>query len=200
MAADIPRLSEDLQTHFEFSPLIEIMAVNPKSLRIAIIGGGIGGLFAALSLDWHCKDRVQISVYEQALEYKEIGAGVGIGANATKLLYKIGLGEGLEKITGDTEGIWVSFRRFDTGEDVVSVHEERSQKYSNSPVQRAEFLDLLLAAVKERGAASLFTKKCCKLVKVGIPLKHELSLITSRCSRTAWKLSSTMGLSHLQIL
>jgi len=160
------------------------MSSPSKTFRVAIIGGGIGGLFAALSLDWHCKGQVQISVYEQASEYKEIGAGVGIGANATKLLHKIGLGEALEKITGDTEGIWVSFRRFDTGEDVVSVHEDRSQKFRNSPVQRAEFLDLLLATIKERSAASLFTKKCCKHVKVGIAFRSELSLTTSRSLKT----------------
>ncbi|KAE9379813.1 FAD/NAD(P)-binding domain-containing protein [Stipitochalara longipes BDJ] len=141
------------------------MSAPSKHFRIAIVGGGIGGLFTALSLNWHCKGHVQISVYEQASEYKEIGAGVGIGANAAKLLHKVGLGEALNNIMGNTEGIWVAFRRFDTGGEVVTVHEERSQKFRNSPVQRAEFLDLLLAAVKERGAASLFTKKCCKHIK-----------------------------------
>ena len=142
------------------------MSEIPNPFRIAIIGGGIGGLFTALSLNWHCKDDVQISVYEQASEYKEIGAGVGIGVNAAKLLHKIGLGERLNEISGNAEGFWITFRRFDTGEEVVTVLEELTQKYRNSPVQRAEFLDLLLAAVRERGAASLFTKKCCKHVKV----------------------------------
>ncbi|KAH8770436.1 hypothetical protein F5882DRAFT_521157 [Hyaloscypha sp. PMI_1271] len=141
------------------------MSEIPNPFRIAIIGGGIGGLFTALSLNWHCKDDVQISVYEQASEYKEIGAGVGIGVNAAKLLHKIGLGESLNEISGNAEGFWITFRRFDTGEEVVTVREELAQKYRNSPVQRAEFLDLLLAAMRERGAASLFTKKCCKHVK-----------------------------------
>lgn len=141
------------------------MSEIPNPFRIAIIGGGIGGLFSALSLNWHCKNHVQISAYEQASEYKEIGAGVGIGVNAAKLLYKIGLGERLSGISGNTEGFWITFRRFDTGEEVVTVREELAQKFRNSPVQRAEFLDLLLAAVRERGAASLFTKKCCKHVK-----------------------------------
>jgi salicylate hydroxylase len=80
------------------------MSKIPNPFRIAIIGGGIGGLFTALSLDWHCKDDVQISVFEQASEYKEIGAGVGIGVNAAKLLHKIGLGESLNEISGNAEG------------------------------------------------------------------------------------------------
>lgn len=35
--------------------------------RIAIIGGGIGGLVAALSIYHHCKhDNIKVAVYEQA--------------------------------------------------------------------------------------------------------------------------------------
>lgn len=142
------------------------MPTKPTPLRIAIIGGGIGGLFTALSLNWHCKDQIQISVYEQASEYKEIGAGVGIGINAAKLLYKIGIGEALTEISGHSEGIWVAFRRYDTGAEVVTVSDSPDQRIKNSPVQRAEFLDLLLVAVKERQVATLYTRKCCRRVKV----------------------------------
>jgi len=141
------------------------MSARSQPFQIAILGGGIGGLFAALSLHWHCGDQVRISVYEQASEYKEIGAGVGIGVNAAKLLHKIGLGDALNEIAGDSNGFWITFRRFDTGDEVVTVLEDATQKIRNSPVQRAEFLDILLGAVKDRDAAELFTKKCCKQVK-----------------------------------
>lgn len=104
-------------------------------------------------------------MYEQASEYKEIGAGVGIGVNAAKLLHKIGL-DALEKISGNANGFWITFRRFDTGGEVVTILEDDTQKIRNSPVQRAEFLDVLLAAVKDRNAAELFTKKCCRQLKV----------------------------------
>jgi salicylate hydroxylase len=149
-------------------PGIKAKEMSPYSspFQIAIVGGGIGGLFTALSLNWHCKEKVQISVYEQASQYKEIGAGVGIGVNAAKLLYKIGLGGALNEISGNIEGIWVAFRRFDTGAEVVTVREGVAQKIRNSPVQRAEFLDLLLDAVRNRNAATLYTKKCCKHLKV----------------------------------
>lgn len=123
-------------------------------------------MFTALSINWHCKEQVQISVYEQASEYREIGAGVGIGVNAAKLLHKIGLGDALNEISGNAEGIWVAFRRFDTGGEVVTVREGPAQKIRNSPVQRAEFLDLLLNAVRDRKAAALYTRKCCRHVKV----------------------------------
>jgi salicylate hydroxylase len=145
------------------------MSARSQPFQIAIIGGGIGGLFTALSLHWHCRDQVRISVYEQASKYKEIGAGVGIGVNAAKLLHKIGLGDPLVEISGDAKGFWITFRRFDTGGEIVTVLEsDGTQKIRNSPVQRAEFLDVLVAAVKDRDAAELFTKKCCKQVKVSL--------------------------------
>ena len=85
---------------------------SERPFRIAIIGGGIEGLFAALSLHHHCKnDNITIDVYEQASQYSEIGAGVGIGVNAAKLLHRIVLGDSMNNIAGDRKEVWISFRR-----------------------------------------------------------------------------------------
>lgn len=93
------------------------MIPSKDPFRVAVIGGGIGGLFAALFIHHHCKDRsVVINLYEQASEFKEIGAGIGLGVNAARLFHKIGIGEQLNSIAGDRNGIWFSFRRFDNGE------------------------------------------------------------------------------------
>jgi 2-polyprenyl-6-methoxyphenol hydroxylase-like FAD-dependent oxidoreductase len=40
------------------------------TLKIAICGGGIGGLTTALCIDRLCGERVELDVYEQASEYK----------------------------------------------------------------------------------------------------------------------------------
>ena len=53
-----------------------------SSLRIAIVGGGIGGLTAALALRARLLD---VSVFEQAEAVREIGAGVSIHPNAARL-------------------------------------------------------------------------------------------------------------------
>ena len=50
-------------------------SARTKPFRVAIIGGGIGGLCAALFIHHHCSSDVSIDVYEAAAEYKEIGAG-----------------------------------------------------------------------------------------------------------------------------
>lgn len=60
---------------------------------VAIIGGGIGGLTLAASL---LQQSVAVQVFEQDAELREIGAGVAIGGNATRLLQRLGVD--LEKV------------------------------------------------------------------------------------------------------
>ncbi|OAL40656.1 hypothetical protein AYO20_00392 [Fonsecaea nubica] len=137
-------------------------AIDRPPLRVAIIGGGIGGLCTALSLHYHCGSHVDIEVYEQAPQYKEIGAGVGIGVNAAKLLHKIGIGESVAKISGKRSGIWITFRKFDDGSDVVTVPSVDTDEIKQLPVHRAEFLDLLVEIVRQKNAAKLHTNKRCR--------------------------------------
>ena len=64
-------------------------------MKAIVIGGGIGGLTAALSL----LDRgIGVEVYEQAPALTEIGAGLQIGANASRVLARLGLGEQLDQL------------------------------------------------------------------------------------------------------
>jgi salicylate hydroxylase len=63
-------------------------------LRIAVIGGGIGGLTAALSLR---QAGFEVDVYEQAPELTQIGGGINMGPNAVRILRRLGLGAGLDR-------------------------------------------------------------------------------------------------------
>src|SRR5882724_4751698 len=74
----------------------------PSSLRIAIVGGGIGGLTAALALRARGLD---VAVFEQAEVLREIGAGVSIHPNAARLLRRVGLEGQLQKIGSPIAGI-----------------------------------------------------------------------------------------------
>ncbi|KAJ9161771.1 FAD/NAD(P)-binding domain-containing protein [Coniochaeta hoffmannii] len=134
--------------------------------RIAVIGGGIGGLFAALSIHHHCSsDDIRIDVYEQAAQYKEIGAGVAIGPNGARLIEKLGLLEEAWKIAGKRGKDWFSFRRYDTGAEVLTVPIPETGRMLQLPMHRAEFLDLLVRAVEARGAATLHTDKQCQTLE-----------------------------------
>lgn len=79
--------------------------------RISIVGGGIGGLTAALALQHF---GYVVSVFEQARELREIGAGVTITPNAMHALHFLGVGERVAREAGPTEANLV--RHFHTGE------------------------------------------------------------------------------------
>ena len=59
-------------------------------MRIGIVGGGIGGFSAALSL---ARSGHDISVFERAASLSEVGAGVQISPNAWRVLHWLGLGD-----------------------------------------------------------------------------------------------------------
>lgn len=59
-------------------------------MKIAIIGGGIGGLAAAVGLQ---KLGLDTQIYERAQSFKPLGAGIGIGSNAMLALRKLGVAD-----------------------------------------------------------------------------------------------------------
>ena len=58
------------------------------SLRVAIVGAGMGGLATAAALR---RVGIEVAVYEQATQFARIGAGIQIGCNAMKVLRELGL-------------------------------------------------------------------------------------------------------------
>lgn len=150
---------------------------NP--FRIAIVGGGIGGLFAALCIHIHCTSTaisrgIQIDIYEQVAEYKEIGPGIGIGVNAARLVHKLGLGDRLNSLASHKNGVWISFRRFDNGGEILTVPMDESQPIRHVTFARSDLLQLLKDAVEERGAASMHTNKPCEDVEVSYSRKSSV--------------------------
>ena len=63
--------------------------------RIAVIGAGIGGLATALAL---LRRGLDVEVYEQAPQLGEVGAGIQISSNGTRVLYALGLEEALRAV------------------------------------------------------------------------------------------------------
>lgn len=61
-------------------------------MKIAIIGGGIGGLATAVGLQ---RLGINAHIYERAQSFKPLGAGIGIGSNAMVALRKLGVAEGM---------------------------------------------------------------------------------------------------------
>lgn len=65
--------------------------VEAKPLKVAIVGGGPGGLATAIALSKI--HNVEVQVYEQATVLREVGAGISIGLNSWKVLELLGAAE-----------------------------------------------------------------------------------------------------------
>src|SRR5215218_4505222 len=81
-----------------------------RTPRIAIMGGGIGGLTAASAL---LRRGFDVSVYEAAPELKEIGAGVALGPNAMKALRSLDLEPQVRSMAFESE--YQQLRNWRTG-------------------------------------------------------------------------------------
>lgn len=67
-----------------------------RARRVAVVGGGIGGLVLGLALREH---GVEFDIYEQADELREVGAAVALSANGTRELHRLGLGDAIEAVS-----------------------------------------------------------------------------------------------------
>jgi salicylate hydroxylase len=74
-------------------PAKELMMVEQRP-NVVVVGGGIGGLFAANAL---IAQGLRVSVHEQAPALGEVGAGVFLTPNSVRQLQRVGLGPAVEK-------------------------------------------------------------------------------------------------------
>ncbi len=116
--------------------------------KIIIAGAGIGGLTAGASLLQAGHD---VTIFEQASDLSEIGAGLQLSANATHVLQNLGLGSALAEV-GVRPGAYV-FRLHDTGEEIhrfaLSDEHEKLHGAPYYQVHRADVHTLLAAKVRE---------------------------------------------------
>ena len=65
------------------------------ALRAVVVGGGIGGTAAAVAL---VRAGIDVQVYEQAQQLAEVGAGVSLAPNGLRMLERLGVGDGIERL------------------------------------------------------------------------------------------------------
>ncbi|HKG60529.1 MAG TPA: FAD-dependent monooxygenase [Pyrinomonadaceae bacterium] len=103
-------------------------------VQIAIIGGGIGGLTAALALQ---QSGFQAEVFEQAPELLEVGAAIAIWSNAMSVLQHVQLAEKIFEYAGVVEELrWMDENGFllnrvsisDAASPAVALHRSDLQR------------------------------------------------------------------------
>jgi salicylate hydroxylase len=108
-------------------------------LRVAVVGGGIGGLSAAVALRMA---GAQVRVFEQARQLSEVGAGLGLQQNSQRVLRRLGLGREIDRIGARLQGFRVC-----TPDGSVVSGETYPTDFVQLGVHRADLVAALAAAL-----------------------------------------------------
>jgi salicylate hydroxylase len=132
----------------------------PRAPRIAIIGGGIGGLAAALALE---RCGAQPIVCEQSPALSEIGAGLNLTPNAVKALRALGVEHAVNAIAAGSE--FLNIRSWKSGRYISRMRRGDFKQRFDAPnlsVHRADLLAVLAGALKR---TDLRVDKCAVAVE-----------------------------------
>ncbi|MDW5378539.1 FAD-dependent urate hydroxylase HpxO [Halomonas sp. HP20-15] len=116
------------------------------ALNILVVGAGMGGLTTALALQ---QAGHRVSVVDRVAELLPVGAAISVWSNGVKVLKRLGLGEAVERVSGDMHHMRYATRDGEllTEFSLAPLYEAVGQRAC--PIARAELQRLLLEAVGE---------------------------------------------------
>ena len=134
------------------------------SKKVVVVGAGIGGLTAALAL---FKRGIDVEVYEQSDQLKEIGAGIQISSNGTRVLFALGLETALANVQVRPERR--ELRHWSTGEtwNWFDLGDKSIERFGTPHLMlhRADLHGLLADAVRSlKPDAITLNRRCVSVV------------------------------------
>lgn len=132
--------------------------INATHSPVLIVGGGIGGLAAALAL---AQKGVRTQVLEQAAEFTEVGAGIQLGPNVFRMFDVLGLTEAVSRLAVFPESLIMLDAV--TGDEVTRVPlDQRFRAKFRHPyalIYRPDLLSVLLEACRRNEFVELRTSQ-----------------------------------------
>jgi 2-polyprenyl-6-methoxyphenol hydroxylase-like FAD-dependent oxidoreductase len=133
------------------------MAANGSQRPILVIGGGIGGLAAALAL---ARKGRAAHVLEQASEFREVGAGIQLGPNTFKMFDRLGLTEAVDGAAVYPDNLIMMDGV--TGEEVTRVPLSGMRArfgYPYAVIHRGDLLAAILGVCRQSSLITLETSR-----------------------------------------
>ena len=110
-------------------------------MHLDLIGGGIGGLTTAIALK---RKGFSVRIYEQAPEFKPVGAGIILANNAMQVYDKIGLKAMIEEKSNHISGMNITKPDLKPISKVDLIYFEKKYGVSNRAIHRADLIDILV--------------------------------------------------------
>ncbi|EED78110.1 predicted protein [Postia placenta Mad-698-R] len=138
-----------------------------KNFKVALVGGGICGLTCAIAL---IRAGVPVQIFEAAAKLGEIGAGVGLGPNAVRILRTLGVLDDVLEKCNESELSTRMFRFVSGMEghevlyDLILVKYPESEENGGLGAHRAALLDALQKFIDP--SIIHFKKRCVSVAPI----------------------------------